>query len=259
MHKSQFIKALVLCLNIAVLNSSGAELRGQERNHPLDPVIRIVNRSLRKIEQISAYEATFTKRELVGNQMIAQQMRMKFRRKPFSVYFYFYGDDEGREVIYVKGKNNGKILAHETGLAGLVGTLNLDPGDSMAMSENRHPITEAGIEAMVANTLRDLKEATKYDESVVKYYKDAELGKEKLMCNVIEVSHPQPRRQFPLKMLRLWIDKKTGITVRLQQFGFPAQKGGKPPVVEDYIFTDLKTDVKLTDLDFDINNPKYNY
>ena len=66
MHKSQFIKALVLCLNIAVLNSSGAELRGQERNHPLDPVIRIVNWSLRKIEQIPAYKATVTKRELGG-------------------------------------------------------------------------------------------------------------------------------------------------------------------------------------------------
>jgi len=257
MRNYHVIRAIVLFLGIAVLNSTGAGLLAQERKHPLDPVIRVVTKSLRKIEQIPAYEATFTKKELVGNQMIAQKMRMKFRRKPFSVYFYFYGDNEGREVIYVKGRNNGKILAHETGLAGLVGTLNLDPSDSMAMSENRHPITEAGIEAMVANTLADLKEATKYDESVVKFYKDAELGQ--MMCNVIEVSHPQPRRQFPLQMLRLWIDKKSGITVRLQQFGFPAQKGGKPPVVEDYVFTDLKTAVKLTDGDFDINNPKYNY
>lgn len=239
-----------------VLFSSG-ECRAEAREHPLDPVIRIVSKCLTKIEQIPAYEATFTKNELVGNRMIAQKMRMKFRRRPFSVYFYFYGDKEGREVIYVDGQNNGKLLVHETGLAGLVGTLELSPSDTMAMSENRHPITEAGIEKLLSNTLIQLKEATKYAESDVKYYKNAKLAK--MTCNVIEISHPRPRRQFPHHMMRLWIDRESGIPVRLQQFAFPAREGAKPPVVEDYAFTDIRTNVELTNRDFDTDNSTYNF
>ena len=236
---------------------SSAPCLAETKEHPLEPVIRVVSRSLAKVEQIPAYEATFTKNELVGNQMVAQKMRMKFRRRPFSVYFYFYGDNEGREVIYVEGKNNGKLLAHETGLAGLIGTVELAPTDTMAMNENRHPITEAGIEKLLSNTLEQLKEGTRYAESDVKYYKNAKLAT--MTCNVIEISHPRPRRQFPYHMMRLWIDRESGLAVRLQQFAFPAREGAKPPVVEDYAFTDIRTNVEITDLDFDKDNPAYNF
>jgi hypothetical protein len=47
--------------------------------------------------------------------------------------------------------------------------------------------------------------------------------------------------------------------VRVQTFGFPKKSGDKPPVIEDYLFSDLKTDVQLTNKDFDRNNPKYSF
>jgi hypothetical protein len=57
----------------------------------------------------------------------------------------------------------------------------------------------------------------------------------------------------------LWIDKDTGIAVRVQQYGFPVRNGAKPPIVEDYVFTDIQTSVQISDRDFDPNNPRYNY
>ncbi len=257
MSKPKMKHTIALAVSLLTVMFSAGEGLAESKEHPLDPVIRVVSKSLAKIEQIPAYEATFIKNELVGNRMVAQKMRMKFRRRPFSVYFYFYGDQEGREVIYVEGKNKGKLLAHETGLAGLVGTLELAPGDTMAMSENRYPITEAGIEKLLSNALKQLKEGTKYAESDVKYYKNAKLAK--MTCNVIEISHPEPRQQFPFHMTRLWIDRESGIAVRLQQFAFPAREGIKPPIVEDYAFTDIRTGIELTDRDFDENNPDYNF
>ncbi len=248
----------VFLFQVCLLSAAAPAAAGSEKaEHPLDPVIRIVSRSLSRIEKIPAYEALFTKKELVGDQMISQQMRMKFRRRPFSVYLYFLGDNEGREVIYVEGRNNGMMLAHETGLAGLVGTLQLAPTDAMVMAENRHPITEIGIENMLIAVLGQLKEATRYEESEVRYYKNARVGS--MTCNVIEISHPRPRAQFPMKMTRLFIDKKTKLAVRLQQFGFPARQGDDPPLVEDYRFTEIRTDVRLTDRDFDPANPAYNF
>jgi hypothetical protein len=236
-----------------------SELQAVEakKEHPLKPVLRVVEKSLETLESIPAYEAMFTKNELVKNRMVSQRMKMKFRREPFSVYFYFLGDLEGREVIYVKGRNGGKILAHETGIASFVGTLELAPNDTMAMSENRHPITEVGIEKFLLVLHKQWTEEAKFGETEVKYYRDAKL--DKMTCNVIEVSHPYPRRQFAFHQTRLWIDKDTGIAVRLQQYGFPVRNGAKPPIVEDYVFSDIRTSIQMSDRDFDPDNPRYNY
>ncbi len=246
-------------LAAGVIAASGAGLQAEEKQkeHPLKPVLRMVDRCLDNVQEFPAYEATFTKRELINNRLVAQRMKMKFRREPFSVYFYFLDDLEGREVIYVAGRNGGNLLAHETGLAGLAGTLRLAPTDSLAMNENRHPITEVGIENALLVLQKQWKEESKYGETEVQYYKGAKLGG--MECRVIEVSHPRPRRQFPFHKTMLWIDGESGLAVRVQQFGFPVREGVKPPIVEDYAYTDLRTDVRISDRDFDVNNPGYNY
>lgn len=250
-------KTGLLIVGLSAVILSGLSAAGKSKEHPLKPVLRLVERSLKTIEEISGYETTVTKNELVGNRMVAQRMKMKFRREPFSIYFYFLGDLEGREVIYVQDSNDGQILVHDTGIASLVGTLRLAPTDSLAMRENRHPITEAGIENFLLALRRQWTKESKYGETDVKYYRNAKLGN--MTCKVIDVSHPRPRRQFAFHRTRLWIDSKTGIAVRVQQFGFPVRDGAKPPLVEDYKFTDLRTNVRISNLDFDENNPKYNY
>ena len=238
----------------AISEISAAE---KTNDHPLTPVIRVVEKSLKRIQAIPAYETTFTKRELVGNRMVSQQMKMKFRREPFSIYFYFLGDLKGREVIYVRGSNNGNLLVHETGIASFAGTLRLAPTDTLAMNENRYPITEAGIENLLLVLRKQWTDELKYGETDVKYYRNARLGK--MVCRRIVVSHPRPRRQFRFHKTILWIDDESGIAVRLQQFGFPVRSGARAPIVEDYAFTDFQTNVRISDRDFDENNPKYNY
>ena len=139
-------KVRLLIIGLPVLIVSGLSTAEKSKEHPLKPVLHLVENSLKTIENIPAYQATFTKTELVGNRIVTQRMKMKFRREPFSVYFYFLGELEGREVIYIQDSNDGQLLAHETGIASLVGTLRLTPTDAIVMSENRHPITEAGID-----------------------------------------------------------------------------------------------------------------
>ena len=238
--------------------SQGASAFAQDtRTHPLTPALKYAKQSYEKAAALKAYEATFQKRELVNNAIINHRVRMKFRKEPFSVYLYFESPHEGREVIYVDGRNNNNLLAHESGLASLIGTLELSPTGSQAMSENRYPITRAGIANLAKAVIDQWERELEYGETEVKYYKDAKVAE--YSCKVIESSHPTPRRQFPFHMTRLWIDDKTGLPVRVQQFGFPAGKNAKPPVVEDYIFTGIRPQTRLTDRDFDVNNPKYNF
>ena len=120
-----------------------------EKQHPLEPAIRIAQAAQKAIAEEDGYEAVLTKRELLGRRVIQQRMRMKIRHEPFSVYLYFNSPHRGREVIYVDGKNGGNLLAHETGLAALVGTVRLKPTSSTAMRDNRYPVTEIGMKRLV--------------------------------------------------------------------------------------------------------------
>ncbi|MCA9061305.1 MAG: DUF1571 domain-containing protein, partial [Planctomycetaceae bacterium] len=210
-----------------------------------------------KVTELSGYEATFVKREVVGSSLLSQELQMKVRHEPFSVYLYFKNPHEGREVIFVEGKNNNNLLAHETGFASLIGTLELSPDGSQAMSENRYPVTKAGMANMLTAILEQWEDESKFGECDVKYYPSAKIGES--TCKVIESTHPTPRKQFRFHITRVWIDSETGRLVRIQQFGFPPNDKAKPPVMEDYTFTNVKADVRLTDRDFDVNNPKYNY
>lgn len=225
--------------------------------HPLAPALRHAQTCLEKVKAMPGYECTFSKKEVVGKELISQSMKMKVRHEPFSVYMYFLEPAKGREVIFVNGRNDNKLQVHETGLASLIGTLSLSPEDTRVMAENRHPITRAGLSNMLETVIGQWHEESKYGETDVKYFEDAKVGA--YTCRVIESSHPQPRKQFPFHLTRLWIEEKTGIAVRVQQFGFPKNKDAKPPVIEDYAFTAIKPEVRLTDRDFDISNPSYNY
>lgn len=225
--------------------------------HPLEQALGHAASCLEKTEALSGYQATFVKKEVVGRAMITQQMRMKVRHKPFSVYMYFQNPHEGREVIFVEGRNNNNLLVHETGIAGLIGTLELAPTSSQAMAENRYPITKAGLANMVQAVINQWQDEKKYGETDVRYYKDARIGD--FTCKVIESVHPQPRKQFRFHMTRLWIDESKGLPVRVQQFGFPAAANAKPPAIEDYVFSDIRPDIRLTDRDFDTRNPDYRF
>ena len=225
--------------------------------HPLISAVRHAKASIENVQKLSGYECTFTKKEVVGRQTISQTMKMKIRHEPFSVYMHFEEPHQGREVIYVDGKNNNNLLVHEAGFASLIGTLELPPEGTQAMAENRHPITKAGILKLMQDIVAQWEEETKYGETEVKYFEDAKIGD--LKCRVIESTHPQPRKQFMFHVTRLWIEEKSGLPVRVQQFGFPVKNNAKPPVLEDYSFTNIKAEVRLTDRDFDTKNPSYNY
>lgn len=227
------------------------------KEHPLAPVVRYTKLCLEKVQALPGYEATFYKREIVGKSIVSQKMRLKIRHKPFSVYLYFEEPHAGREVIYVQGKNDGNLIAHEAGLLSIAGVMELAPTDSLVMSENRYPITNAGIANTLKIMISEWEKEMKYGETEVKTFNNAKLGN--LNCRVIETSHPQPRRQFNNHKVRLWIDADSGFPVRMQKFGFPRRKGEAAPIIEEYTFLNLKTNVRLSDADFDRNNSKYNF
>jgi len=243
---------LLAGLVLGVQTSSHAQ-----KEHPLAPAIRIAKVSLQAAEAVQDYQAYFSSQELVGSKMMVHNAVLKVRHQPFSVYLGFRKPNEGREVLYVEGQNQNKLLAHDTGLKAIAGTVALDPNSKQAMSESRHPVTGVGIKNLVYQVIALWEAESKFGESNVKYYPNAKLGN--MQCKVIENSHPYPRRQFKFHMTRLYIDKATNLPVRVEQYAFPRQQGGKPFLVEQYTYTSIKTNIGLDNVAFDTRNPNYKF
>lgn len=229
------------------------------QEHPLKAAIRVAESSLESLQPVQDYEATLTKRELVGNQIVEHAMQIRFREEPFSVYLKFVDANAGREVMYVEGQYQNKILAHEGpgSLKSLVGTVALSPESEEVRSESRHSITDIGLRNMLKMIIGRWEEESKYGESEVQYYPQAKLDQRE--CLVIECTHPRPRKQFKFHISRLFIDRETNLPVRSENYGFPTQPDAKPPLLEEYTYSGLRTNVRLTDRDFDRNNPAYKF
>lgn len=222
--------------------------------HPLTPVLKTANKALQKIASVSDYEADFIKKEYVGSQFLEQKMRIRFRRQPMSVYLRFVEPHEGRQVIYVQGQNGGQLQVKEAGLASLVGTISLDPNGAMALAESKYPITMIGMENMTRRIMSEWLDATSRDDITVKFYPNAKIGG--TPCEVIETTHTDAIASKGVYRARLYIDKASGLPIRIQEFGFPKSSGGEPPLLSDYVYLNVRTDVGMTALDFDPASPR---
>lgn len=246
----------VACLTCSLF--AGQTAHGAEPEHPLVPAIRLARQSLEVLEKVRDYEATFVRREVVNGKRVNQRIQMKLREKPFSVYLKFVQPHAGREVLYVHGRNQNQLLAHEgSGLTALVGTVSLPPDSPTVMAETRHPITRIGMRNMVKLLLKRWEGQTEFGETEVRFFPDAKMGD--VACEVIESSHPRPRQQFPFQMTRLYIEKESRLPIRVENYGFPRRPGDRPPLLEEYTYTNVRVNVGLTDRDFDRNNPEYKF
>ncbi|MGE3314584.1 MAG: DUF1571 domain-containing protein [Planctomycetaceae bacterium] len=231
---------------------------GGQKVHPLVPAIAEARKGQEALQQVKDYEATFAKTEVVRGRPYPHEMRIKLRSEPFSVYLKFIDKaHEGREVLYVTGKNNGKMKAHEgKGIKSLV-TVDLNPNGPEALAEGRYPITNIGMMNMVTKLIERWEGESKFGEIDVEYYPEAKIGKTD--CLAIMVIHPIKRNQFKFHKTVLYLDKQTNFPIRLENYDFPQRDGQEPPLVEQYQYTNIEVNKGLTDQDFDYRNKQYNF
>ncbi|MCA8987796.1 MAG: DUF1571 domain-containing protein [Planctomycetaceae bacterium] len=235
-----------------------ASAQGIPEGHPFVPVIKMAKTAEAAVKNVQDYQAVLTKREMIGKELTTTQMEIKVRHQPFSVYLKFREPNAGREVLYVAGKNDNKILAHEgTGITAMFGTVSLDVNSNQAMQGNRYPITMIGIQNMTEKMIETWTAESQFGECDVKYYPNAQLGN--VSCRVVETSHPTPRRQFKFSTTRLYLDKETDLPIRCECYGFPLKEGDPAPLLEEYTYTNLRTNIGFTDFDFDSKNPSYQF
>ena len=126
------------------------------RSRP-DPGAQLLADARASFTRVKDYMGTLVKEERVGGQLQPEQyIAIRVRQQPFSVYLKWTGPKqfEGQEAVYVAGKNENKMKAKGTGLAGIVGFVSLDPMDPRALKQSRHAITETGIGHLIETLTR---------------------------------------------------------------------------------------------------------
>jgi hypothetical protein len=222
---------------------------------PLAPAMNVARNCQVALEKVRDYEASFQKRELIGGKLLVQDMQIKCREQPFSVYLKYRGDYEGREVIYVAGANNGNFLVHEAGIKSLAGTLTFAPDSPRVMQENHYPVSMVGVSNMLRQLMKQWEAELNIADVEVKYFPTAKLGDRDMQ--VVQSTHPRPKTGVKFHMTRLYVDKQTNLPVRVEQFGFPQKAGEQPPLIEEYTYSNIRVNVGLKDVDFDPKNPQY--
>ena len=108
-------------------------------------------------EGVADYLCLYQKEERAISNGEKQTIRLSFR-KPLDVRLEWL-DDQGKvdqTAVYRQGFNDGKVLARQSSLLGaLAGKLRLDPNESLALSDSRHPITEVGLGKIIESALKD--------------------------------------------------------------------------------------------------------
>ncbi len=241
---------------VAAASDTPFDLTPREGEHPLAPCHRLAQLAKQRLEtEISDYSCTFSKQEVVDGRMgEPQRIAMRVGHEPFSVYMKFVKPFAGREVLYVDGANDNKLVALSDGWKRNFGKVHLDPTGSTAMDGQRHPITKAGIKNLANELIKIMEADMKYAECEVKTYPDVKIDNR--ATTMIQATHPVPRNVFKFHVARIYIDNEYKIPTAFEAYTWPKEQGGKPQLMEKYIYTDLKLNNGYTEKDFSVDNPE---
>lgn len=235
--------------------------------HPLAPVLRMAQEGYDRIgAEVKDYTCRIIRRERIdgrlrGYEFISAKIRHETpdQETPFSVYLHFDKPRQvaGREVLFLEGRNAGRMLVRRGGTRMAYVTTYLAPNSPLAMEESKYPVSDIGFQRLIARLIDVVKQDMQHDEVTVQFFEGAKIGDRE--CTRILVEHPVPREHFRFHRAVVFIDKERQIPLGYASYTWPEEPGGKPLLVEEYIYANVELNVGLTEEDFDRENKAYNF
>ena len=240
----------------------------KESNHSPTPLTReelisVLDDSLQEVEKLKGYTCLFIKRNRSGGKLNPYaKMKMKCRHHPFSIYFDFLAppSKKGQEAIYVEGKNDNEMIAHGVGILKPLGTVKLNVHGTLAMTGNRHPISESGLRNLLMNVKKELESGLLLRNASVSLSENHVANE--LLCRKLELTWPRPDALDPqaevFAKVILYLGKETQFPIRFERHIW-VEESPKPVLLSEYIYSGIQSTAELTDLDFDPTNPDYRF
>jgi hypothetical protein len=252
----------------AATESAGSLGDRQIAQHPLQPAISFARKRYDFVRsQVRDFVCVLVRRERIGEQLrshefISTKVRLEQSRDgqiqtPLSVFMHYLGPEEyrGRKVLYVAGRNDGKLVVRNGGRRFNYITVRITPDSSTVRRESRYPVTELSLEKVAGRLIEKAEDDVRFDpegrNTVVTFFRDAKVDGR--VCTRIRVVHPVQDDNLSFHTANVFVDDELNVPIRVEGYGWPKKKDEAPPLLEEYTFTKLSLNVGLTDADFDVS------
>ena len=210
-------------------------------NESMDKPLEFILAAVRSFENVKDYSATLYQLERIKGKLLpeASIQLQATAGKPFHLHMKWSEPRalKGQEAIYTSTKDPSKMRVKGAGFLGAVGFITLDINDPKSTSNNRHNVSEAGLE-MLLKTLEHgwieegRRKATEVLISEVVCYDRA--------CTRLELTHPTNNDGYFLFYKNIvFFDKENNLPIRIENYSWP-KDGESAPLEEAYGYKDLK-------------------
>lgn len=236
----------------------------------LAPLIELARQSKLQFEtKINAYTCLIVKQETIDGVLEpAQYLRLKVRDRrieneklvqPLSIYAKFLKPDNvaGREVLYVENRLEGDLLVRRGGTRLPNLTLQLDPEGRLARKDTNYSIKQTGIRPMLEQILSRMESQT--DESALQIRLFADAKVDGRPCRHIEIRQLRRQPDSDYQIAKVYIDDEWNLPVYFASYSWAETEGDAPVLQEQYVITKIDLNANLSDVDFDRENPTYQF
>lgn len=209
-----------------------------------------------KAASLTSYVATLDMQEEVNGRLRPMnRIHVKVRQQPFSVYMRW--TDNEQEVLFVEGQNDDRLLVKPAkGLAALKRLWRIDPESRMAKQGCRYPVTDTGIQKLI-DRVQEFYAAREDWASVADFSTaDAVVSDTEVTAYTIRFRDQDASPEYGAS--QLCFEPSTGLLISVQNFGW-SENDDDHPLVEHYVYGDIRQDPPLQDTDFDEQNEEYSF
>jgi hypothetical protein len=241
-----------------------------DSNHPLAPALKIAYESYDFLtSEVQDYSCRVVKREQVDGRLrpyeyfdakVRQEWReggrLVHRR---GVYLKYAAPTSiaGRQVLWVDGQNDNKLIVRRGGKRFNYITVELSPDSDTILRESNYSPADMGMLTIVRNLIEVGQQDMRHDECEVKFFRDVKIDKRP--CTCIQVSHPERREHFKYHIARIYVDDEYPIPLRYEAYDWPEEEGGKAVLLEEFTFQNIQLNVGFADAEFRRDYPAYGF
>lgn len=234
-------------------------------------LLDLAEASLQQVSKdVAGYTARFEKLETIAtgetSELAEMQIKVQTRFRegltnaPRRIYIRFTQPEsiKGREVIWREDKYDQKMAVHETGFLLGLKTIWLDPSGLIAMQGQRHPVSELGIvkltEQLISRGKKDIDNPNLTITVRDNYEFDGQPAK------LVTVLRQQPAVEpGDYQKAEIVFDSANNLVLAFRSYLASDSSTNSMRLIESYAYHDLKLNADLSETDFDVLNPLYNF
>lgn len=178
----------------------------------------LIQRMGSSYDGIKDYTALFFKRERINDHLLPlEKIELRFQ-EPFKVYMAWEEPYEGREIAYVEGENNDKILVNPGGLLRFM-RLSLDPASAMATRNSHHTVRQVGLENTIKLLMKQYRRGMAEGVLTLRFLGYDKVG-DRPAYHLEFICHADKSAGYYAHRGEIWLDEEHYLPVRVRVYNW---------------------------------------